>query len=132
MDGRTQLHLDAAERHKNLAPWLLHSPRPPDLTSYPDEWVVTILFYSAVHLISAYLMERAGPGSIPRSHAERFAEVGRRPELRSIVMPYTELYDWSIAARYAARPTFAATDLQAASDDRDRIARVISQLLGVE
>lgn len=92
---------------------------------------MTMLFYSAVHLVSAYFMETVGP-DLPTNHTDRFVEIKRRRELRPIVTLYEELYDWSIIARYKARPTFSPIEIQAAQDNRDIIQQEIYRLLGIK
>ncbi len=69
---------------------------------FPD-WVVTVCFYKAVHLIDAFLVANFGVPS-PDQHSERFRRLGEAQ--RAGVLPasvyehYHSLYDLSIAARY--------------------------------
>jgi hypothetical protein len=46
------------------------------------DWAVTLLFYTALQLIQAYLVETAAPYDIPRGHDERSRHIYRKlPQL---------------------------------------------------
>lgn len=63
------------------------------------EWAITFLFYSAVHLVEAYL---AGKGRHSRDHTEREDEIARNAILQPIQTPYRRLRNLSRLARYDA------------------------------
>ena len=57
---------------------------------------MTVLFYSALHLIEATL----APFAHSRSHSDRFANVNRHQYLQPLYRHYRYLYDASLDARY--------------------------------
>ena len=61
------------------------------------DWVVTVLFYTALHLIDSYL---ATHGHHPKSHQERNKYIRRYPYLALIWPDYRFLEHRSRAARY--------------------------------
>lgn len=63
---------------------------------YPD-WAVTGLFYSALHLIEAFLAKK---DIHPEDHKTRLSLVGKIRELKPIYSCYRALYDSSVNARY--------------------------------
>lgn len=67
-----------------------------DSTPYLD-WVVTGVFYSALHYVDAYL---ASKSIDPRSHEERHAYVSREANLRFVEAEYLKLENQSRLARY--------------------------------
>jgi len=48
----------------------------PYADQFPD-WVVTVCFYKAVHLIDAFLAANLGVPSHPDQHSERFRQLGK-------------------------------------------------------
>lgn len=63
------------------------------------DWAVTVLFYTALHLVQAYLVETAATGfDIPRDHPERDNSVARL--LPGIYTSYRFLSSRSQWARY--------------------------------
>jgi hypothetical protein len=63
------------------------------------DWAVTVLFYTAMHLAQACIVERVATGfDIPRNHSDRDAAVAR--ELPAVYMDYSFLYTRSQWARY--------------------------------
>lgn len=70
-----------------------------DLDSTPfHDWVVTGIFYEAVHWVEAYL---ATKGDHPTTHGQRNSAISRHGELDSIVLDYDILKAESENARYA-------------------------------
>jgi hypothetical protein len=63
------------------------------------DWAVTMLFYSAVHLVDAYF---AGKNSHPPNHQSRETDIQRNGSLSDVYRAYLQLKDWSRAARYEA------------------------------
>jgi hypothetical protein len=60
-------------------------------------WATTLLFYSAVHLVEAYLV---GTGTATSNHAARDARMKRQRPLREVVAHYDRLTRVSEDARY--------------------------------
>lgn len=67
-----------------------------DKTPYLD-WVATIAFYSALHLVQIMLSQK---GINPADHRERMAYVSRLKELKQVSAKYHVLYMESCKARY--------------------------------
>jgi hypothetical protein len=63
------------------------------------QWIMTSLFYSALHYVDAFLRGDQGwnPPYEEENHKERNRLLGRWPEIRG---PYRRLYTWSHEARY--------------------------------
>jgi hypothetical protein len=72
-----------AKRHleKARSNFVLYSRLKSDATHL--DWAVTVLFYTALHLVQAHIVESAATGfDIPRDHPERDSSVARLlPEL---------------------------------------------------
>jgi hypothetical protein len=68
-----------------------------DTTPYLD-WVVTVAFYAALHLMEWFLTSRGHTGR--RDHQLRDAYISREADLRAIYGYYTELKYQSEGARY--------------------------------
>lgn len=72
----------------------------------PDDksWSCVVRFYSALHLLNAYLIDRGqlrfDPGST--EHAERKKAMDQCPELRDAPKRYRQLKDISESVRYDA------------------------------
>lgn len=63
---------------------------------YPD-WALTGLFYSALHLVDAFL---ATKHISVENHLTRFNYVNKVKELKPLYPEYRMLYDYSVNARY--------------------------------
>ncbi|MEJ5226830.1 hypothetical protein [Thermodesulfovibrio sp.] len=63
---------------------------------YPD-WAVTGLFYSALHLVEAFLAKK---GIHPEDHKTRLSFIERVKDLKPVFSNYRALYDCSVNARY--------------------------------
>ena len=86
----TRVHLDQARHNEAFFSEM-------SLDLYGD-WAVTVLFYSALHYIDAYL---AKMGHIdPGSHDVRDGLVSRFPETRAVARQYFRLKNFSSSARY--------------------------------
>ena len=68
--------------------------------SHPD-WIVTVIFYTAVHAIDAAL---ADEGITVSSHERRFEAIGACNRLKKAYTLYHPLYDLSRKTRYVGRP----------------------------
>lgn len=82
-----------AQAHHNHQFWNDHDL---DTTPYCD-WVVTGIFYEAVHWLEAFL---AGKGTHPGTHGQRNYEMQRYQELDPILVDYDVLKTESENARY--------------------------------
>lgn len=89
-----------------------------DTSPYLD-WVVTAIFYTALHLVEWFLKTRGLTGR--RDHQLRDAYIARMRELRPIYTDYTELKFQSEAARYECA-TFTPEILR--NDLLPRLARI--------
>jgi hypothetical protein len=58
-------------------------------------WVVTTLFYAALHEVNAFLVDHEG--SAPGDHCERNSRLAKYGDVSD---PYMRLYGWSRDARY--------------------------------
>ena len=97
-----QEHQQQARRNEGLAQRLGISP----LRTY--DWAITVLFYSILHFVDAYLLQRHG--IVPRGHtATRDRRTGQqipgrndyvRRHLPQIALAYQFLYSASRRARY--------------------------------
>lgn len=87
-----QDHIAQAQHNKGLLALLWRGSSP-----YPD-WVVTVTFYVAVHLVEAYF-DRRYSLHCP-SHPERNKEFASMVELRPIYGDYSDLYNLSLKSRY--------------------------------
>lgn len=115
-----QEHLAQAEHNEALSQRL-------EITRYTD-WAVTALFYSALHLIDAYLLAL---GMDPKDHAERLRQVASAAALRPVWLRYRNLLDWSIDARYECLP-FTTGQVQALRRNSfEPLERHLKTLLGV-
>ena len=65
-------------------------------TDYVD-WVVTAIFYTAVHLVEGFL---APHGSHPTSHSVRCNAMSRFESLKPVYKDYMELHHQSERSRY--------------------------------
>lgn len=78
-----------------------------DTTPYLD-WVVVVVFYSALHPVEAFAATR---GEHFETHLEREQFVWASPELRPVYTHYRRLYDDSLDARYEIR-TFTPDEVR--------------------
>jgi hypothetical protein len=75
-------------------------------SAFPD-WVVTVAFYTAVHLVEGYLGRPAfngGKGYHSIDHSARNGFVSMVTELKAINGDYQELYNRSLDSRYRCAP----------------------------
>ena len=78
-------------------------------TAFVD-WSVTSLFYSALHLIDAWLDDSVRPAH-PANHTQRKRLIQTDPVLRLIGSEYLHLEDRSRDARYECAP-FTVADVE--------------------
>lgn len=112
------MHLAKAESNHRLALALQTGPNP--------DWAVTILFYTALHLVEATL----APNVHSANHSERFSNVYSHRYLRPLAYHYRHLYDASLDSRYDCWQ-FTPTDVQTLYVTRfEPIKRRLQPLLG--
>lgn len=87
-------HLGYADRNENFASLL-------DSQSSYYEWAIVGLFYSALHIVKAYVIKLRGKGF--NSHSDRNSFVARETVLKKVFPEYKHLYLSSRAARYNSR-----------------------------
>lgn len=116
----TQQHLDKAAVNERLSDELEQLPN-----GYL-EWQIITAFYSAVHLVQAYL--RAKTNTYPQTHEERDRLIQATVGLRPIYRPYQELKSQAVTARYTCLPT-NEYDVDQAREQLEIIKRHVASLL---
>jgi hypothetical protein len=75
-------------------------------------WIVTLMFYAALHWVDAYLATLLPPRGVhPPDHEARAAWIARTRALRPIELHYRHLQDRSRDARYDLR-AFSKSEVQ--------------------
>ena len=90
------------------------------------DWVVTVLFYTALHLVDqvlAYTLDLH-----PRNHRQRHAAIVRHPEMVSIYPDYRELEYQSRRSRYQGAQ-FTSQDIQRLMRCLERIEQTVQHVL---
>lgn len=95
-------------------------------SSFFDDWIVTGLFYVALHEIERYLAEKAGYHCY--THARRNRCMSRFSDLKPIWNDYQALSDLSRDARYECIP-ITSTDVVDAKSRLDNIKKHVRPLL---
>jgi len=90
-----------------------------DDTEFLD-WAVTVLFYSILHYVDAFLADRMGYD--PPDHYRRTSCCEKIPELRQIYNQYMRLKDQSEKARYWLRQ-FTPASVRQLEQDRFQPAK---------
>lgn len=125
MDWRTSNHIAAAVRHRNVAS-RFRSLSYPEIAPDLHDWVITCLFYSAVHYVTAYFFEMLNRS--PITQVERRMLMEQTVDLTPIIDAYNQLSVWSRTARYEATPQLDRL-VQPAFDNLYDIATTIEGLL---
>lgn len=90
---------------------------------FPD-WEIVIRFYSALHLLQAYLITKN-----VRFHASKHSERGKAlmasPELRNMRTAYRMLQDVSEQVRYDAGFTARPEDVETARENLEQVSRIL-------
>jgi hypothetical protein len=107
----TSRSLATAERNRQFAERSIAraNPIPPDL-----EWAAVAAFYSAVHLVNAYLFELLGLS--PGTHEERGGLLARVSDLRRIHAEYEMMRVVAGNARYSPLYTLSEEHLRSLLD----------------
>lgn len=103
----TNAHLGQAEHNLNLFAAL-------DVEKYSD-WAATVLFYTALHYVDAYLAKTISYD--PDGHSARDKAIERTATLRSIRSNYRSLKDSCHNARYLPPTRYKRDELLALKDD---------------
>jgi hypothetical protein len=112
-------HLYKATNNKQFADGL------PKGTPTAVGWVLTILFYSALHYVEAY---NARFNCHFTKHEELNKDIQRNPQLSAIFDDYRDLSSFSWNARY--RPVaYGETELQEALECHEAVERHVTGLL---
>jgi hypothetical protein len=109
-------------------------------TSLPDDrdWACVVLFYAAVHLMTAYLVMKHNVALDPSSavHPERKKAMDRCPELKDSRDRYRQPKDLSESVRHDPGFVFGAQQLVNAKSYFGRIVGIVEpkvkRLLGVK
>ncbi len=91
-----------------------------------NDWVITGMFYIALHQIECYLDEKIGHHC--NTHSQRHDWMSRTADLNRIWYDYRELYDKSMDARYGSA-TMTADDVSEAEECLEAIESQIESLL---
>jgi hypothetical protein len=90
------------------------------------DWAVTVLFYTALHLIDQVLYHN---GRInPRNHFQRHAAIAREPALIPIYPDYRELEHQSRRARYECA-RFTAEEVRRLTERLEQIQRQVAVIV---
>jgi hypothetical protein len=123
VNPRVMLHLDAAARNQTIAIEMLNR-FDPGVTPPHDDWVITLAFYSALHLIDGYFV--ATHGSKPTSHRQRDRLLVDASTLSSIAREYITLRTYSEMARYQPLHSFPPYAVQEAFDLLEEIRELVT------
>ena len=88
-------HLAQADKNERLSRGIAESGTFPEGAT---DWEVTMIFYSALHLVDAFLDQ--SQGIHPVSHRNRGWYISNVTQLQPIVRNYIDLYERSVDARY--------------------------------
>lgn len=92
-------HLAQADRNERLSQAISETDPIPEGAT---DWVITLLFYSALHLVDAFLDQSRSIH--PSSHRNREWYLSTILQFRPIVRNYMNLYERSLDARYRLVP----------------------------
>lgn len=95
-----------------------------DSTNYYD-WVITIIFYAAVHLVEDVLANSNNP-SHSKDHFDRKIQILANAKLRPVASQYLTIYNQSIRARYKCL-SFTKTEIENIIRDFNLLEKAASQ-----
>ena len=114
-------HLEKAEGNTRFA----NAIRPQ--TPVSSGWILTVLFYSALHYVEAF---NAKHNQHFHEHPSLSQDIHRNPQLSAIYEDYRELSDFSWNARY--RPNnYGITEVTEAKESHAAVEQHIRGLLGI-
>ena len=90
------------------------------------DWVVTLLFYTALHLVDQVLYHNAQLN--PRNHRQRHAAIAKEPALAQIYPDYRELEHQSRRSRYECAQ-FTLDEVQSLSARLAHIEQVMQSIV---
>lgn len=90
------------------------------------DWVVTVLFYTALHLVDQVLAYNAGRH--PRNHRQRHAAMSQQRGLAPLYRDYRELEHQSRRSRYEAA-RFTAQEVQQLIGRLNRIKQQVKSAI---
>jgi hypothetical protein len=90
------------------------------------DWVVTVMFYTALHLVDQVLYQRDGIN--PRDHRQRHAAIAHEPLLAPVYRDYRELEWQSQRSRYECA-NFTATEVQELAIRLERIEQLVRSII---
>jgi hypothetical protein len=90
------------------------------------DWVVTMLFYTALHLVDQVLYHTAQLH--PRNHFQRHAAIANTPELTAIYQDYRELEHQSRRSRYECAK-FTSEEVEYLAERLTRIEQVMKAVV---
>lgn len=126
MNPRAERHLYAAARNQTIARRMLgHFDS--GVSPAHDDRVMTVAFYSALHLVDAFLLDETG--RTPENHRERNFAIRAHPFLSTISAEYNSLRIASERARYQPDKRFPPHAVQQAFDQLDVIQRATTHEL---
>jgi hypothetical protein len=113
-------HQTQVEHNRQAAMVLQQAPHP-----YLD-WVVTMLFYTALHLVDQVLYQNSQLH--PRNHRQRHTAIANEPMLASIYRDYRELEHQSRRSRYECT-RFRSEDVNRLSARLTKIEHVVKSIV---
>ena len=119
MEPRTRDHLDVALRNREFAAWLLDSATDPPAPA--NEWAAIVAFYSAVHIVNAYLWEVHRVE--PVNHRQRTQYLINDASLSAIRGDFRTLSRLGWSARYDPAVRLST---QRALEALDRLEQIIN------
>ena len=93
-----------------------------------DDWIITVVFYSAVHFVDCFIVER--DLDKPRSHVQRDRMIESNSLLSHLAFEYFSLKDLSQSARYQPLMPFSRYTVQQAFDQLDTVRQTLADELG--
>ena len=91
-----------------------------------EDWEIVIRFYSAVHAIESYLINRYGRGS--DSHPERNRRVRTEVVMKPFRPGFHRLFQMAWSVRYDAGYHATTDDLHSARTTHDEVGKTIDKL----
>ncbi|MEC0089395.1 HEPN domain-containing protein [Paenibacillus macquariensis] len=93
------------------------------LDSPPNDWLITMAFYAAVHLIEGVIVDKTSKGT--KDHKTRRVAMTRISTLRPVGALYSTLEDYSHRSRYQCK-SFNKEDVSKILEFLDRIEKQLA------
>src|SRR5690625_2396866 len=107
MERKTRDHTEVALRNLELANWIARPAS--DRPDQANAWGTVAAFYSAVHIVNAYMWESQRVE--PKNHHLRGRFVDRDPLLQTVRSDFRNLVSLGWSARYDPDARISFTDL---------------------